>query len=202
MADDKELRQRMQRLAGLVRELESIADPQARSAATELIQLVMDLHGAAIERILEKIYQAGRSGQGTADPEIGQQIIDSLGADPIVSGLLVLYGLHPQDSETRVAQTLERVARDLRSHSTEAELVSMTGGAVRIRVRIGAHACGSTATTVRTLLEDAIYEAAPDIASLTLEGLEEKSASGFVSLEKLLGNAQLNEAVAHGATGD
>ena len=32
-----------------------------------------------------------------------------------------------------------------------------------------------------------MYDAAPDMASLVIEGLEEKPASGFVALDKLLG---------------
>jgi hypothetical protein len=38
----------------------------------------------------------------------------------------------------------------------------------------------------RADLEGAIYDAAPDLTSLAIEGLEEKSASGFVALDKLM----------------
>jgi len=34
-----------------------------------------------------------------------------------------------------------------------------------------------------------MYDAAPDLASLTIEGFEEKPASGFVALDKLVGTA-------------
>ena len=33
-----------------------------------------------------------------------------------------------------------------------------------------------------------MYDAAPDMASLVIEGLEEKPASGFVALDKLVGS--------------
>jgi hypothetical protein len=33
-----------------------------------------------------------------------------------------------------------------------------------------------------------MYDAAPDMASLIIEGLEEKPASGFVALDKLSGS--------------
>jgi hypothetical protein len=59
---------------------------------------------------------------------------------------------------------------------------------VSIRVTPGAHACGSTTSTLRSLVEDSIYEAAPDIAGLTVEGLDGKPATGFVPLDKLSGN--------------
>jgi len=35
------------------------------------------------------------------------------------------------------------------------------------------------------MLEEAVYEAAPDLSSVKVEGLEEPSASGFVALDKL-----------------
>jgi hypothetical protein len=177
MSDTKELRQSLQQVAELVHQIEEIADPHARSAAKLLVQTLMDLHGAALERMLEKVFESG---------ETGQNIIDGLGTDPLISSLLVLYGLHPEDVETRVARAFHKVAGELRTHHAEPELLSVQEGAVRIKVTIGEHSCGSTAKTARSLLEDALYEAAPDMKSLTIEGLDGKSASGFVALDKLM----------------
>jgi hypothetical protein len=42
------------------------------------------------------------------------------------------------------------------------------------------------------MLEDAIYEAAPDLTSLQVEGLEEPAESGFIAIEKLLGTPPQN----------
>jgi Fe-S cluster biogenesis protein NfuA len=179
MANETELRRRLQRLSSLIRELEEAADPNVRSAAKDLVQLLMDIHSAALERMMDKVFQLG---------ETGQRVIDDLGADPLVGSLLVLYGLHPDDLETRVARALQQVAPSLHSHSTGAELVSIEDADVRILASIGAHACGSTGKTVRALIEDAVYDAAPDVTSLVIEGLDGKPASGFVSLEKLLTN--------------
>jgi Fe-S cluster biogenesis protein NfuA len=175
---DKELNQRMQRLSGLVGELETIADPKSRAAAREVVQLVMDLHGQAFERILEVVFASGES---------GQRVIDQLGADPLVSSLLVLYGLHPEELDGRVSGALKKVATELRSHKVSAELISVEDGAVRVRAAVAANTCGSTAGTARTMIENAIYEVAPDVTSLVIEGLDGKPASGFVSLETLTG---------------
>jgi Fe-S cluster biogenesis protein NfuA len=177
---DKEFDQRLNKLDRLVSELETVADSNARAAAKELVQLVMDLHGAALERILETMFASG---------EVGQHLIDHLGADPLVSSLLVLYGLHPDEIDTRVTAALRKVNTDLRSHGVQAELVSTDDGNVRVRASVSANSCGSTGATARTLLENAIYEAAPDVASVSIEGLDGKSAAGFVGLEKLLTNA-------------
>jgi Fe-S cluster biogenesis protein NfuA len=118
--------------------------------------------------------------------EHGQLIIDELGADPLVGSLLVLYGLHPLDLESRVARAVEKVRPRVFKHGGEIQSFRVDEGTVRLRVQVAGHGCGSTASTLRNLVEDAMYEAAPDMSTLVLEGLEEPSgATGFVPLEKL-----------------
>ena len=180
MADDKDFRDRVQRIGGLVQEIEAIADPAVRATTRELVQSLMDLHGAALERTLEVVAQAG-------DP--GMELIDRLGRDPMVSSLLVLYGLHPEELDSRVLKAIEKVKPQLRKQGAEVEVLELHEGVVRLRVQTGDHTCGSTAKTVRATLEGAIYDAAPDLNLLTLEGLDGQIASGFVALDKLTGIA-------------
>jgi Fe-S cluster biogenesis protein NfuA len=193
MDGNKDLPDRLARLAELVRELERIADPNARAAALDLMQLVMDLNGAAMERMMERVFALG---------EAGQKVIDELGNDPAVSGLMVLYGLHPEDLETRVSKALQKIGPKLRSHGADCELTSVGAGAVRVRLSAGSHSCGSTMAAVRDMVEGAIYDAAPDVTSLTLEGLEGKPSSGFVSLNTLTATAGMLQAAAHETGGD
>jgi hypothetical protein len=61
-------------------------------------------------------------------------------------------------------------------------------------VTVEGHGCGSTTKSVRSLLEDAMYEAAPDMTSLTFEGLDEPVASGFVGIDKLLSGFPASQA--------
>ncbi len=179
MADDRDFREDMQRIGGLVQELESIADPAVRAATKDLVQSLMDLHGAALEKALDIVAEAG---------EPGMNIIGRLGRDPLVSSVLILYGLHPEDLETRVVKAIDRVRPQLRKQGCEVELLGMSDGVIRLRVETGSHTCGSTAKTVQASLEGAIYDAAPDMSSLVIEGLEEKPASGFVALGSLSGS--------------
>jgi Fe-S cluster biogenesis protein NfuA len=180
VADDKEFRERVQRIGGLVQEIEGIADPALRATTKELVQSLMDLHGTALERAMEIVSAAG---------EPGMDLIDQLGRDPIVSSILVLYGLHPEDLESRVLRAIEGVRNKLRKQGCEVELLGLSEGAVRLRVQTGEHTCGSTAKTAQATLEGAIYDAAPDILSLTIDGLDGQAASGFVALDKLIGRA-------------
>ena len=179
MAESRDFRRDIQRLGGLVQEIESIADPAVRATAKDLVQSLMDLHGAALEKALEIVAAAGEPGMG---------IIDRMGRDSLVSSILILYGLHPEDLESRVVKAVDRVRPQLRKQGCEVELLGVTDGAIRLRVESGSHTCGSTAKTVQATLEGAMYDAAPDLTSLVIEGFEEKAASGFVALDKLMGS--------------
>ena len=181
MVDEKDFQRRVQKIGGLVQDLETIGDPASRSAAKELVQLLMDLHGTGLERMLEIVFQSGDS---------GSRLIDELGQDPLVSSLLILYGLHPDELQVRVERKLQQIGSKLHKMGAEAKLVSVSGCDVRLRVRVDRHACGSTSRTVQAAVEEAIYEAAPDLTLLVVEGLEEPADSGFVAVEKLLGASQ------------
>jgi Fe-S cluster biogenesis protein NfuA len=182
VAENKDFREDIQRIGGLVQEIESIADPALRAATKNLVQSLMDLHGAALEKALEIVADAG---------EPGMNIIDRMGRDSLVSSLLILYGLHPEDIETRVVRAVDKVRNQLRKQGCEVELLGVNDGAIRLRIETGSHTCGSTAKTAQATLEGAMYDAAPDLTSLTIEGLEEKPASGFVTLDKLMGGNPL-----------
>jgi Fe-S cluster biogenesis protein NfuA len=186
VADGKDFRDDIQRIGGLVQEIESIADPAVRAATKGLVQSLMDLHGAALENTLDIVADAG---------EPGINIIDRLGRHPLVSSVLLLYGLHPEDLETRVIKAVDKVRPQLRKQGCEVELLGVNDGAIRLRVATGSHTCGSTAKTVLATLEGVMYDAAPDLTSLAIEGLEEKPASGFVALDKLMSGAVRSQAL-------
>ena len=177
MSDDKEFQTKVQRIGELVSGLESIENPEARASAKALVQLLLDLHATGLERILEVVAKRG-------DP--GQQAIDELGSDALVSSLLVLYGLHPLDLESRVLTAVEKVTPRVRKGGGELNLLGIENGNVHLHLEVTGHSCGSTGKTLKAMVEDAVYEAAPDVNGLLIEGLEEASGSaGFVPLGKL-----------------
>jgi Fe-S cluster biogenesis protein NfuA len=178
VADDKDFQKRIQRIGSLVGELDSVVDPAARAAAKQLLQLLMELHGTGLERILDIAFRAG---------EPGERIIDECAHDPLVSSLLVLYGLHPDDLETRVTRAIECIRPSMRKQGAELELLGIESAVVRLRIDTSGHSCGSTTQALKSMAEDAVYEAAPDVNDVIVEGLE-RAASGFVSLDKLVGN--------------
>jgi Fe-S cluster biogenesis protein NfuA len=178
MPDDKDLQIKVQRIGELVGQLDNIPDPEARAGAKALVQLLLELHAAGLERVMETIAKHG---------ETGQRAIDDLGHDPLVSSLLVLYGLHPLDFESRVVEAVEKLQPRVQKGGGELQLLGMdNNGAVRLQLQVTGHTCGSTAKTLKAMVEDALYEAAPDIGQLLILGLEEQAgSSGFVPLGKL-----------------
>ena len=171
MAGAPEFQQRLESIEQLIRQIEATGDPSVRTAARELVQVVMELHGAGLERILEIL---GTSG------EPGQSILGSMGRDDMVASLLVLYGLHPLSFEERIEQAIEKANRQMRSRSGTVELVRIEDGGVHLNLRANGHG-----PALKEIVEAAVYQAAPDIASLVIDGAEEKAA--FVPLEMLLG---------------
>jgi Fe-S cluster biogenesis protein NfuA len=184
MIDEQKLQQRMQRIAELVSNLDSEeVAPGVRGQAKELIESVMDLHGEALDRTLQVLHAAGES---------GEKLLGSLADDPVVSSVLLLYGLHPLDFETRVRRALEKVRPTLHNYGTHAELMTWKGGAVRIRM----HGADSsfTARAVKAAVEEELYAAAPDAVSVVLIGLEKYSSGDFVPLE-MVGTATAGKVV-------
>jgi len=171
---EKEFQEKMRKLGTLVGELDQMPGGGSKVATRELVLLLMEVHRTGLERIMELVFDAGK-----------EQVINRLGQDPIVRNLLLLYSLHPDDLETRVLQALEAVKGRLRKVDREVKLVSIQDGAVQLQVHTTRHAHGSKIKDLRSILEGSVYDLAPDVASLTILGLEEDS-SGFVPLDSLL----------------
>jgi len=177
MHEEKEFQQRTQRIEGLVRKVENLSDPEARASAIELMQSVMDLHGEGLGRMMEIVRQSAGA---------ESEIIHSFARDELIAGLLLLYGLHPLDFETRVLEAVEKLRPYLRSRGASLELVAVTGGDVRLRLEVSGQGCGSSAQGLKAAIEDALYEAAPDMTSLEVEAeIEQQTIAGFVPIEQL-----------------
>jgi Fe-S cluster biogenesis protein NfuA len=190
MHDENDFQVKVQRIGELIGELDNIADPEARAGAKALVQLLLDLHSAGLERVMEIIAKNEDSGQRT---------IDDLGRDPLVSSLLVLYGLHPLDLESRVTEAVEKLQPQVRKGGGELQLLAIEHGVVRLQVQVTRQGCGSTGSKIRTMVEDALYEAAPDMTQLLIAGCEEPAGSGgFVPLGKL-GGVMVAPAITEGS---
>ena len=165
--------QQFGRIEELIGRLEKTADPAACATARELVQVLMEIHGAGLERMMEITAETGAA---------GMEIIDRFGQDEAARTLLLLHGLHPLDLDTRIAEALEMVRPYLRSRDADVELIGITEGAVSVRLNGNAHGC--TASTLKSAIEEALYKEAPDLVSITIETPADQ-ASVFIPLDEL-----------------
>ena len=183
-----------QRVERLIARIEAAPDPSMRADALELTRSLMELHGAALDRLMEIVAQAGASGYA---------LMDNFAGDDLVASLLLLYGLHPYDLETRVMKALDEARPFLQSHGGDVELLGVTDGTVRLRLAGNCRNCSSSTMTLQLAIERAIYEAAPDVTEIITGGQivreESAPANGLVQLSGLSGGHRYDECVSVGA---
>jgi Fe-S cluster biogenesis protein NfuA len=182
MAKQKEVESQIESIDKMVRALEEAKDPVLRANAKELVQALMTLHGACLERMLEVVGQSGVS---------GKSIIDTFARDGVVKSVLLLYGLHPIDTKTRVLEALEKMRSSMRSNTRTVSFVGIDdAGMVTLRMEGKSEGCGSSDSGLKQAVEQGIYEAAPDVSGIVIEGFVEKiSTIGFVPLASLKATA-------------
>jgi Fe-S cluster biogenesis protein NfuA len=149
-----------------IEELLSMLGPaggeKAAAIAEELVGLLVALYGDGLAHIVAVL--AGRGDQGA-------QILAALTDDPLVESLLLLHDLHPLDVDTRVQRALDQVRPYLGSHAGGVEYLGVTDGVARLRLEGSCHGCPSSTVTVKTAIEGAIMEAAPEVAGVVVEGM-------------------------------
>ena len=133
--------ERIQAIEGLIRRVEESADPATRAGVRELVQAILEYHGAGLERIAELA---------------GEPLVRQFARDDLVASLLLLYGLHPEDFATRVQRAVDAIPY--------VELAGISDYNVRIKVMPGGEIS-------REALEQSIFAAAPETESVEIEGL-------------------------------
>lgn len=162
--DPQEVGRRIEALLG------ELGEPAVAEVAEELVRLLMGMYGAGLERIVSML--VGSALEGPA-------LLSKLLEDDLVSSLLVLHDLHPEDTEARVVRALETVRPYLGSHAGGVELLGVAnepeGTVVMLRLRGSCDGCPSSAMTVKTAIEKAIVEACPEVLRVDVEGMGEPS---------------------------
>ena len=163
------------------------AGPVAQQRGEDLVALVTNLYGAGLERLLEVLADAGR---------LDATALDALAADELVSGLLLVHGLHPHDVTTRVAAALDSVRPYLGSHGGDVELLGIDqAGVVTLRLLGTCDSCPSSTVTLQLAVEGAIQAAAPEITAIEVEPTA-RSTPGLISVESLRVRLDQSEAPA------
>jgi Fe-S cluster biogenesis protein NfuA len=140
-------------------ELQARADPRVHDQALALLQLITDLYGAGLARIMELAERHA------------PQFVDQITSDELVASLLIANALHPDDIHVRITRALDRVRPFLAGHGGDVELLEIDEplGAVRLRLLGSCDGCPSSAITLRTTVERAILESAPEVVLIDVE---------------------------------
>lgn len=160
--DLQDHQRRADRIERLIQEVASFPDAHARTTTEELIQLLLDMYGEGLARILEITAQNEAS---------GPTLIEMFAQDELISSLFLLHGLHPIDIETRVARALVEIRSHLKLHGCNVELVNVENGVAYVRLETSGNGCHSSTITLQQTIEEAIYKAAPDLDGLQVAGI-------------------------------
>lgn len=163
-----EFRLQTERVEKLAARLESAGDPETRATALDLVQSVVELHGAALQRLIDSLIQT----------PAGEQALSDALEDDLVSSMLLLHNLHPDDIETRVLRGIEKARPYLKSHGGDVELDRVRDGIVHLRLHGTCGSCPSSSITLKNAVEDALFEVAPDIVEIVSENAAATSHSG------------------------
>jgi Fe-S cluster biogenesis protein NfuA len=170
-----DLRATGDRIEALFDQLRVSADPRTFDQAEELLRLVTELYGAGLARVVELVQIEA--------PELLTVLVD----DELLGSLFVVHGLHPQDLATRVAAALDSVRPFLQGHGGDVELLELDEavGAVHLRLLGSCDGCPSSAVTLRTEVERAIADAAPEIVTIDVEEPNAADAPGVTTAVEL-----------------
>jgi hypothetical protein len=150
------------RIERLASEIEAAPPGRLRTAALELLQSVLKLHGDGLARVLEIS---------------GEHLIDALTGDDLISSLLLLHGLHPETLERRVSRAIARLNNSPKFLGAQIRFTGVSEeGTIRLKLKRGKR-------RLKALVEDAVLSVAPDAASVIVETDDE---AGFVPLSSLL----------------
>ncbi|MGW6094339.1 hypothetical protein ACWFRK_08015 [Streptomyces sp. NPDC055157] len=145
-----------QRVEELLDRLTTIGDQEVGAAAEDLVRVLMDFYGAGLARIVDRL-------STPADRGTGNGPLAALLDDELVSSLLALHDLHPEDIGTRIARALDSV-RD------PVEVVGFDEETGILRLRSSSEAgdgggcgCPSTGAATRRSVEDALACFVPEV---------------------------------------
>jgi Fe-S cluster biogenesis protein NfuA len=165
-----------ERIEALLGEIRASADPATLGRVEELVEQLVDLYGTGLARIVGLLRDANALDDG---------LRRGMADDPLVSALLTLHGLHPDDVAARIEQALDRVRPYLESHAGGVALLGVDEQRVaHVRMEGSCDGCASSAATVRELVERAIQEAAPEVTHVAVEAAGSPAEPHLVQLRR------------------
>ena len=166
--DGTDARELPGRIEALLDQLADAGSPGALECAEQLVAAVLQLYGEGLTRVVA----------ACRDDADGQQLLQRLADDDLVSNLLLLHDLHPLDVGLRIQQALDRVRPYLGSHAGGIEYLGVDSeGVAHLRLEGSCDGCAGSAATVHSAVERAVLSAAPEVLEVQVEGMVEPPQS-------------------------
>ena len=159
----------------LIREFEEYPDEEVREKVFQLLNAVDRLHRPGLVALMQFLESKKLWG-----------IIEQARSDPAIRTLLELYDLLPQTEEQLVERALDLVRPYMQSHGGEIDVLGVTDGIVRVRLKGSCHDCSGSAVTLKRGVEEALKEGFPGFKGLEVEEPPPPTAGpSFISLEEV-----------------
>jgi len=150
-------------LNALVEELEQYPDTEVREKALDLVQIILELHGEVLRRIL-----------ATFDSlPLKEQILSRMLGDDVIRAILLIHDLLPVELHTRVATAIDELRPHLISQGCDIELLGVDNGRARMRLMRSGKGAPPVAA-LKLEIEKALDVAAPDLLGIDIEGMAEQ----------------------------
>jgi Fe-S cluster biogenesis protein NfuA len=177
MVEEQGVHKQAEEIERLVREVEAITDAQLREKVVALVQSLLEFHRSGIQRLMQII---SSEGDGAAS------LLEKIAGDQLVASLLTLYGSHPLSIESRVGQAIDGLNSHPMLHSCTVELLGISDLVVRLRL-VQDKNCHSSPQILRTAIQEALYEAAPDVEEIQFVEDAAPTSVSFVPLDSVRG---------------
>jgi Fe-S cluster biogenesis protein NfuA len=146
-----------ERIEALLDRIAESGDPRIVETAEDLVAAVVTLYGEGLARVVELV---------------GDDAARRLAADEVVGPLLLLHGLHPDDTATRIQGALDAVRPYLGSHAGGIDFLGVDeDGVAHLRLQGSCDSCPSSAATVEGAVERAVLDAAPEVVRIEVDGV-------------------------------
>jgi hypothetical protein len=159
------------RVEEIIDHLASGGDSEAARAAEELVRALMDFYGTGLARMVALLDAPMSKGEPLA------ALLD----DELVTSLLVLHDLHPEDTTTRISRALGSV------RGYPVELVSFDDATGTLHLRSAESSgcgCASTAAAGRQAVEDALACFAPEVTTVEIQGAQSSQEPTLLQISR------------------
>ncbi|WP_371495175.1 hypothetical protein OG871_07320 [Kitasatospora sp. NBC_00374] len=143
------------RVEEILDRLSAAGDPKATASAEELVRVLMDFYGAGLARAVELLSAQAHDPERPAAGPLAELLDDQL-----VTGLLVLHDLHPEDVTARV----ERAVRQVPGASVAA--LDTAAGVLEVRLDGSGCGCSGSTDSAREAVAEVVAVFAPEITEV------------------------------------